>query len=85
MGKNNGKKNNKTNVISYSINTDFSDDNLYRKNNGSDKYSSFRGTMYSKKFYLDSNFKTIYDEQTQENKKRKNIFSNLNIILNSKI
>ena len=85
MGKTNGKKNNKTNIISYSINTDFSDDNLYRKNNGSDKYSSFRGTMYSKKFYLDSNFKTIYDEQTQENKKRKNMFSNLNIMLNSKI
>ena len=44
--------------------------------------------MYSKRFYLNKNFRTIYDEETIDEKKEKytkNLFSNLNIMINSKI
>ena len=44
--------------------------------------------MYSKRFYLNKDFRTIYNEETIDEKKekyKKNLFSNLNIMLNSNI
>ena len=82
----NGKKMKNNNFAYSSIITEFYDDKI--KKNSLDKYYCFGDTMYSKRFYLNKNFRTIYDEETIDEKKEKytkNLFSNLNIMLNSKI
>ena len=82
----NGKKMKNNNFAYSNIITEFYDDKI--KKNSLDKYYCFGDTMYSKRFYLNKNFRTIYDEETIDEKKEKytkNLFSNLNIMINSKV
>ena len=74
------------NFASSSIISDFYDDKINK--NPLNKYNYFGETMYSKRFYLNKDFRTIYNEETIDEKKekyKKNLFSNLNIMLNSNI
>jgi len=82
----NGKKMKNNNFASSSIISDFYDDKINK--NLLNKYNYFGETMYSKRFYLNKDFRTIYNEETIDEKKekyKKNLFSNLNIMLNSNI
>ena len=57
--------------------------------NKSERYLNFRDTMRSKHLFLDRNFKNILDDEKikdfKKSKYKSGIYSNLKIMVNSKI
>ena len=75
------------NIIANSLISNISEDKINKTK--SERYINFKGTINSKKFYLDKNFKSLYDDEANKDSKKHNfsssLFSNLNIMLNTKI
>ena len=86
--KSSGKKNIKLNpFISTTLFSDISQDKMVK--NKSERYLNFRDTMRSKHLFLDRNFKNILDDEKikdfKKSKYKSGIYTNLKIMVNSKI